>query len=164
MTSRDATPREAFNLLDIPAFKRLMKSRWYPAVIAWPTLAVFAFITYELVMGPSAAHDNFGTALTWVLWWPVLPIMFLFAGRIWCTLCPFGTINDLVQRFVGNNRPVPLFLKKFGIWIIDGIFMLITWSDHLWGVVESPLNSGILLLLITLGAVVSGAFFERRTW
>ena len=164
MSSRDASPRGAFNLLDIPVFKRLMKSRWYPAVIAWPTLAAFAFITYELVMGPSAAHDNFGTALTWVLWWPVLPIMFLFAGRIWCTLCPFGTINDLVQRFVGNNRPVPLFLKKYGIWIIDGIFMLITWSDHLWGVVESPLNSGILLLLITLGAVVSGAFFERRTW
>ena len=164
MISRDASPRGAFNLLDIPVFKRLMKSRWYPAVIAWPTLAVFAFITYELVAGPSSAHDNFGTALTWVLWWPLLPIMFLFAGRIWCTLCPFGTINDLVQKFVGNNRPVPLFLKRFGIWIIDGIFMLITWSDHLWGVVESPLNSGILLLLITLGAVVSGAFFERRTW
>jgi ferredoxin len=157
-------PRRAFNLLDLPLFKRLMKSRWYPAILAWPTLVIFAFITYQLVTGPSQAHDNFGTALTWVLWWPILPIMFLFAGRIWCTLCPFGTINDLVQKFVGNRKPVPRFLKTYGIWIIDAVFLLITWSDHLWGVVESPLNSGILLLLITLGVVVSGAFFERRTW
>jgi ferredoxin len=154
----------AFNLLDIPAFRRLVKSRWYPGVLAWPTLVIFAFITWELVMGPLKAHDNFGTALTWVLWWPILPIMFLLLGRIWCAICPFGTINDLVQAFVGNNRPVPRFLKRYGIWIIDAIFMLITWSDHLWGVVENPLNSGILLLLITLGVVVSGAFFERRTW
>jgi polyferredoxin len=159
-----AAPARAFNLLEIPLFKGIINSRWYPGILAWPTLIVFAFITYELVMGPGKAHDNFGTALTWVLWWPILPIMFLFAGRIWCAVCPFGTINDLVQKFVGNNRPVPAFLKKYGIWIIDAIFMLITWSDHLWGVVENPLNSGILLLLITIGVVVSGAFFERRTW
>jgi polyferredoxin len=163
-TVAPAAVARSFNLLDIPLFKRIIKSRFYPAVIAWPTLAAFAFITYQLIMGPQKAHDNFGTALTWVLWWPLLPIMFLFAGRIWCTLCPFGTINDLVQKFVGNKKPVPRFLKTYGIWIIDAIFLLITWSDHLWGVVESPLNSGILLLLITLGAVVSGAFFERRTW
>ena len=155
--------KQPYNLLRIRPLRRLLKSRWFPAILAWPTLAVFVFITYQLVAGPTAAHDNLGTALTWVLWWPILPLAFLLVGRIWCAICPFGTINDLVQKWVGNNRPVPRLLKKYGIWIIDAVFLLITWSDHIWGVVESPFNSGLLLLMITLGVVVSGALWERRT-
>ncbi|OAA94876.1 4Fe-4S binding protein [Clostridium coskatii] len=152
------------NLLDNKKFASFMKSKWYPGVFQWPVAIVFAFIVYQLLFGSTSAHDNFGTAATWVLWWPLLPIIMLLLGRFWCTICPFGTLNDLVQKFVGNNRPVPKFLKKYGIWIIDAIFILITWSDHIFGVVESPRGSGNLLLLITLGVIASGAIFERRTW
>jgi hypothetical protein len=154
----------SLDLLRLRPVRRLLRSRWYPGILAWPTLIVFVFITYELVAGPARAHDNLGTALTWVLWWPLLPIALLLAGRLWCSVCPFGTISDLIQKLVGNNRPVPRFLKKYGIWIIDAMFLLITWGDHVWEVVESPLHSGLLLLGITLGAVVCGALFERRTW
>ena len=99
------------DLLKNKWLRSFMRSRWYPGIIQWPTLIVFMFIMFELLLGPVAAHDNFGTALTWVLWWPVIPILFLFLGRFWCAICPFATINDLVQKFVGNNRPVPKFLK-----------------------------------------------------
>lgn len=152
------------NLLQQRWLKALMRSRWYPGIIQWPTLFVFLLIMFELLLGPAVAHDNFGTALTWVLWWPIIPIMFLFLGRFWCAICPFATLNDLVQKFVGNNRPVPRFLKKYGIWIIDALFIFITWSDHVWGVVENPLGSGVLMLTLTTGAVFSGAFWERRTF
>jgi ferredoxin len=85
-------------------------------------------------------------------------------GRFWCAICPFATLSDQVQKLVGNERPVPKFLKKYGIWIIDAAFILITWADHVWGVVESPWGSGVLLLGLTTGVVVSGAFWQRRTW
>jgi len=144
--------------------KSVLKSKWYPGIFQWPTLLVFAIIVYELLIGIPVAHDNFGTAMTWVLWWPIIPLVFLFVGRFWCAICPFATLSDLVQKFVGNNRPVPKFLKKYGIWIIDALFILITWSDHVFGIVESPRGSGILLSLIITGVIISGAFFERRTW
>ncbi|MEI7990081.1 MAG: 4Fe-4S binding protein [Chloroflexota bacterium] len=152
------------NLLHNKWINRFLRSRWYPGIIQWPTLLVFMFIMFELLLGPKAAHNNVGTALTWVLWWPLIPIIFLFLGRFWCAICPFATINDLVQKFVGNNRPVPRFLKRYGIWIIDAFFIFITWSDHVWGVVENPLGSGILMLTLTTGVVASGGFFERRTF
>ncbi len=158
-----ASPRSR-NLLEHKWINRFVKSRWYPAVFQYPVLIVFVLIIFQLIVGPRSAHANFGTAMTWVLWWPILPIILFFAGRFWCAICPFGTVNDLVQKFVGNNRAVPKFLKKYGIWIIDAFFILITWSDHVWGVVENPLGSGLLLLLITSAVVFSGAFFERRTF
>jgi len=168
MTTPINTPNPSWlngrNLLDNKLIKNFLRSRWFPGIIQWPTLIIFMVIMFELILGPESAHDNFGTALTWVLWWPLIPIIFLFLGRFWCAICPFAKINDLVQKFVGNNRPVPKFLKKYGIWIIDALFIFITWSDHVWGVVENPLGSGILMLTLTTGVIVSGAFYERRTF
>ena len=152
------------NLLQNKLIDRLFRSRLFPGMLQWLTLGVFVLIIYQLILGPLSAHDNFGTAMTWVLWWPLIPIIFLAVGRFWCAVCPFATLNDLVQKFVGHNRPVPKFLKKYGIWIIDAAFIMITWGDHVWGIVESPLGSGILLFMLITGVVVSGAFWERRTW
>ncbi len=152
------------NLLERPFVLRIFKSRLFPSVFQAVTAAVFVLIMFQLVAGPSAAHDNLGTALTWVLWWPLIPIIFVFMGRFWCALCPFGTLNDVVQKYVGLKRPAPKFLKNYGIWIIDALFILITWSDHVWGIVENPWGSGMLLLLLTTGVVISGALWQRRTW
>jgi len=142
------------NLFGIRLLKAFVRSSLFPAIIQWPTAFVFAVVVYQLIYGPVSAHENFGTAMTWVL----------LMGRFWCAVCPFATLSDVVQKWVGNKRPVPLFLKKYGIWIIDASFILITWADHVFGIVESPLGSGILLMLIITGVIVSGAFFERRTW
>ena len=152
------------NLLDNRYVAALVRSRWYPAVFQIPVAAVFGLVAYQLLAGPSTAHDNAGTALMWVLWWPVVPITFLLLGRFWCAVCPFATLSDLVQKLVGLHRPVPRFLKVYGIWVIDASFIAITWADHVWGIVGSPWGSGVLLLLLTTAVVVSGAFFQRRTF
>ncbi|HEY5178476.1 MAG TPA: 4Fe-4S binding protein, partial [Dermatophilaceae bacterium] len=142
----------------------VMRSRWYPGAFQIPIAAVFGLVAYELLAGPPDAHDNAGTALMWVLWWPLLPLLYVLFGRLWCAVCPFAALSDFVQKLVGVNRPVPPFLKKYGIWVIDATFLAITWADHVFGIVESPWGSGILLLLLTFGVIVSGAFFQRRTF
>ena len=152
------------DLLKYRPVKKLMKSRFFPKIFQIPVAAVFGLIGYELLAGPSSAHENPGTALMWVLWWPLIPLLFLFLGRFWCAICPFATLSDFVQKLVGVNRPVPAFLKKYGIWIIDATFIAITWADHVFGIVASPWGSGILLLLITFAVIISGAFFQRRTF
>ncbi|PVU84269.1 ferredoxin [Cellulomonas sp. WB94] len=150
--------------MTIPLVAAALRSRWYPGVLQVPIAAVFGLVAYQLLAGPDAAHDNAGTALMWVLWWPVIPIVFVLLGRFWCAVCPFGAISDLVQKWVGVNRPVPAFLKSYGIWVIDAAFLAITWADHVWGIVESPWGSGVLLLLLTTAVIASGALFQRRTF
>src|SRR3990170_160687 len=72
------------NLLDNRVIAAVMRSRWYPGLLEIPVAAVFGLVAYELLLGPDTAHDNAGTALMWVLWWPLLPIVFIFFGRFWC--------------------------------------------------------------------------------
>ena len=152
------------NLLDNRAVSAVVRSRWYPAVLQVPVAMVFGLVAHQLLPGPARADDNAGTALMWVLWWPLVPVTFLLVGRFWCAVCPFATLSDLVQKWVGVNRPVPRFLKVYGIWVIDASFIAITWADHVWGIVGSPWGSGVLLLMLTTAVIVSGAFFQRRTF
>ena len=153
-----------YDLMQHRVVARLLRSRWWPQVLQVPAAAVFGLVAYQLLTGPSSAHDNAGTALMWVIWWPLLPILFVVLGRVWCTICPFGWLSDQVQRLVGVERPVPRFLKRYGIWVIDAQFLLITWADHVWGVVASPWGSGMVLLLLTTAVIASGAFLQRRAF
>lgn len=156
--------KQKINLLSYPLIKKFIQSRWYPGIFQWAAMAVFGTIVYQLVMGSSNASKNFGTSTTWILWWPIIPVVFLVLGRFWCAVCPFGKLSDIVRKFVGSERPVPKFLKKYGIWLIDIFFILITWSDHIWGIVESPRGSGYLLLILVTMVVGTSVFFERRTF
>ncbi|MGE5675371.1 MAG: 4Fe-4S binding protein [Mycobacterium leprae] len=152
------------NVVRGPWIKRLMASPWFPAIFAYPTLVLFAYIVYTLLWGPGAGTFNLGTSLTWVFWWPLIPLFMFLLGRFWCAICPFATVIDLVQKVAGLGRPVPPFLKKYGIWLIDATFLLITWADHVFGVVENPRGSGYLLAAIVVALVVTGVYFERRAW
>lgn len=152
------------DLLGYRPVAAIARSRFFPAALQWVTTIVFAVIVWQLVLGPTAAHDNLGTALTWILWWPLIPILFLLAGRFWCAVCPFGWLSDQVQKLVGVGRPVPALLKRYGIWLIDASFIGITWADHVWGIVESPWGSGVLLLLMVTAVVATAALFQRRAF
>jgi hypothetical protein len=85
-----ATPRSVAvavpvsrGLLDNRYVLGFLQSRFYPAVFTYPVLLVFGYIIYSLLWGPAAASANLGTSLTWVLWWPLIPLAMFVAGRFW---------------------------------------------------------------------------------
>lgn len=157
-------PKQPFNLLSIPIIKKFVQSKWYPGIFQWVAMIVFSVIVFELVAGTVNPSRNFGTSMTWVLWWPVVPVLFLLIGRFWCAICPFGKLSDIIRKTIGSERPMPKFLRKYGIWLIDLFFILITWSDHIWGIVGSPRGSGYLLLVLVTMVVATSVFYERRTF
>lgn len=152
------------NFLNYPTLRSLLKSRWYPLIFVLPTIIVFGIIVTQLFFGSGEASYNFGSVMVWILLWPILPVLFLLFGRLWCSVCPLSRVSDEVQKKVGMHKKVPKFLQTYGVWIIIFAFLIITWSDVIFGIVESPLNTGILLLFIFTGVVFMGAVFERRAW
>lgn len=55
-------------------------------------------------------------------------------------------------------------MKKYGVWFIDVMFLVIIWSDYVFGVVELFRGFGILFLLIIIGVIFLGVFWECRIW
>ena len=152
------------NFLDMAPIKALLKSRWYPLIFVLPTLIIFAIILIQLFFGKDEASYNFGSVMVWIFLWPIMPVLFLLFGRLWCSVCPLSRVSDEVQKNVGMHKSVPKFLQKYGVWVIIAAFLVITWSDIVFGLVESPRNTGYLLLFVFAGVVLMGAVFEKRAW
>jgi polyferredoxin len=152
------------NLLGIPWIKAALRSRLYPVVFQWITTTVFVMLLISTLFGPNNAGQNFGMALTWTIWWPLLPLSFVLFGRFWCAICPFAWVTDWVQKAVGVRLPVPLILRRYGPWMIAGIFVLVTYLEEAWGFNSDARKTGYLLLAVLAAVIFFGAFFERRTF
>lgn len=148
----------------INGLTNIIKKRWYPVAPQIIVTIIFAFILRSLLFGPAEVAKNPGAIIVWLLWWPLIPITFIFLGRIWCSVCPFGAIGDWLRRRFGLNRKPPAWLKKYGIWIVNGLFFLVTWYEVTFGLTKSVSATAVLFLIVLAAAAVFSVLFERRTW
>ncbi len=152
------------NLLNIPWIRATLRSRFYPAAFQWTTAAVFLLVLVMALFATSNAGQNFGMALAWTVWWPLLPLSFIFLGRFWCAVCPLAWLSDRVQRALGVRLSVPRVLVRYGPWIIAALFIVITYLDLTWEFDGDGRKTGYLLLALLAVVIFFGAFFERRTF
>ncbi len=148
----------------LKSIESVLRWKWYPDIFRIPVLIGFFYLIYVLLFGDQAEGKNSGLSVMWVLLWALQPILFILFGRFFCGVCPFGEAGDMVQKVVGNEFHPPLFLKKFGVWFAYGFFILILLIETMVHMAGSTAASSILLLTIFTMAVISGAFFRRRTW
>ncbi|MEA5570766.1 sigma 54-interacting transcriptional regulator [Calothrix sp. UHCC 0171] len=160
------------NLLNLyPGLRRFLRSDWYPDRINYGvTTVAFAFIVAVLFIGPQTRDKNFVLNIFWDWWWAGFLFLFPFLGRIWCAFCPFMIYGEITQKL--SLKLFPRQLKKWqrekaekwGGWFLFGLFSLIFLWEELWNLENTAYLSGCLLLLITAGAVIFSAIFERRFW
>jgi ferredoxin len=133
-------------------------------VFQWITVTVFVIVLLSTLFGLNNAGQNFGMALAWRVWWPLLPLSFVLFGRFWCAICPFTWVTDRIQKAVGVRLPVPRLLRRYGPGMIAGSFILLSYLDEAWGFSSDARKTGYLLLAVLATVVFFGAFFERRTF
>lgn len=102
-------------------------------------------------------------AVTWKIWWPLLLISVLFAGRLWCSICPVDTIASPFQR-LHRTLPIPTALVRWGPWMAIGGFFLIVWVEGYFQLSRRPRETGFLLAAMVLGAILVGLVYQRKAW
>lgn len=151
--------------------RNFLRSKWWPDKINYGfTFTFFAFIILVLFLGPQNRQENFALNLFWAWWWPLILIGFPFIGRLWCAVCPFMIYGEVTQKL--SLWLFPRKLKKWprqeadkwGGWFVFGLFTLILLWEELWNLENTAYLSACLLLLITAGAMIFSAIFERRFW
>lgn len=134
------------------------------------TAAFFAFIVAVLFLAPQNRQENFALNIFWAWWWPLVLIGFPFVGRIWCAFCPFMIYGEITQKLSLYLFPRQLkkwprqTAEKWGGWFLFGLFALILLWEELWDLPNTAYLSAWLLLIITAGAMICSAIFERRLW
>ncbi|MGB6296330.1 MAG: sigma 54-interacting transcriptional regulator [Rivularia sp. (in: cyanobacteria)] len=164
--------RFRFNLLNsYPQLRKFLRSSWYPDRINYGfTLPAFAVLIAILFLGPQTRDQNFGLNLFWAWWWPFFLFLFPFLGRIWCAFCPFMIYGEVTQKlslwlFPRKLQSWPRHqAEKWGGWFLFAMFTLIFLWEELWNLENTAYLSACLLLLITAGAMICSAIFERRFW
>ena len=164
--------RFRLNLLDAnPKLRKFLRSPWWPDRINYGfTLAFFALVIFVLCLGPQNRSDNFALNLFWAWWWPIVLLLFPFVGRLWCAVCPFMIYGEVTQKlslwlWPRQLKPWPRQeAERWGGWFLFGLFALIFLWEELWDLKNTAYLSACLLLLITAGAMIFAAIFERRFW
>ncbi|MEB3213196.1 MAG: sigma 54-interacting transcriptional regulator, partial [Leptolyngbyaceae bacterium] len=166
------TRRFRLNLLNAyPTLRNILRSPWWPDRINYGfTLTAFAVVVGLLFWGPQTRDQNIALNLFWAWWWPLVLIIFPFLGRIWCAVCPFMIYGEITQKLSLWLFPRTLWpwprrqAERWGGWFLFALFALILLWEELWNLPNVAYLSAWLLLLITAGAMICSALFERRFW
>lgn len=161
-----------FNLLNAyPGLRRFLRSDWWPSRLNYGfTLWFFALVVIIGFIGPQNRQENFTLNMFWAWWWPLILVGFPFVGRLWCAYCPFMIYGEVTQKLSLWLWPRQLkrwpreSAEKWGGWFLFGLFALIFLWEELWNLENTAYLSACLLLLITAGAMIFSAIFERRFW
>ncbi|MBI4455303.1 MAG: 4Fe-4S binding protein [Acidobacteria bacterium] len=139
-----------------------VRSKYFQPTLWTPNLIVFALVIYLGIWDVPVGGRNLATKLTWTIWWAAIIFAFVFAGKIWCAMCPFGALTTWTSRAFSPQRKLPRVLRN--IWIANIAFFFVTWADDFWGIVATPLYTSLLVILVAIAAIAVGYFFERATF
>jgi polyferredoxin len=167
-------PAPTWELTRRPWLARAFASRWFQLAVAGPVTAVFLAIIVSGLVGTSDPTLNF-TAITWYVWFCLVFVTLVAAGRAWCAVCPFGAIGDwfgaqpVFQRFqkaVRLGRPVPDVLARYGFLLSIATFIGLTWIEEFFNVggPGAPHDTSLLIGGLVLFAAGTFLVFERRSY
>ncbi|SPQ01194.1 membrane hypothetical protein [Candidatus Sulfobium mesophilum] len=155
-------PGEKLNLLDISGVRGFLKSAWFQPVFQVPVLLIFLVIIAAGLFDIQQGDKNIATLLMWTIWWAAIIFTFVFVGRVWCMMCPFGAIQDWIGRLISRNKDFPKPMRN--VYLSSLIFFGLTWWDSYSGIVNKPALTAYLLTGFFGVAIGMSVIFKGRSF
>ncbi len=161
--ARRPARRFRFDLFRIPGLRWVLQRAWFPLVVQLPVVFLLALVVVAGLFGNPAPERNIAPVLTWTIWWATLILLVLFAGKLWCTVCPWIAVADWLGKILPKlERPWPPSLRN--IWPATLLFVFLTWLELGYGVTAKPWLTAALGLVMVLLSVATVLVFERRAF
>lgn len=171
----DTDPPKTWDLARDPRVARALKNRKFQFAMILPNQIVFWLVILSGLAGTVIPGLNFGTAITWYLWFCLVFVMMVVAGRAWCAMCPFGGFAEWLQRHtlwqrtqksLGLGRKVPEPVARYGFVLAVGTFLLLTWIEEYFNIAGpgNPMATSWMVVGIVASAVTFFLVFERRSF
>ena len=154
---------------------RLFRSRTFPFAFILASQIVIWLVILSGFAGTVDPGLNFGTAITWYLWFCLVFVLMVVIGRGWCAICPFGGFAEWVQRRslwqraqrgLGLNRTMPEKAARYGLLLSAGTFLVLTFVEEFFNIAGpgAPHDTSWMVVGIVISALLVFLVFERRTF
>ncbi|MDA8357190.1 MAG: 4Fe-4S binding protein [Actinomycetota bacterium] len=168
-------PPRGLDLSARPRIGRVLKNRKLQFALILPNQLIFWLVIGLGLLGTVVPGLNFGTAITWYIWFCLVFVMMVTVGRAWCAMCPFGGFAEWVQRrtfwqrtqrTLGLGRKLPEPIARYGLLLSVGAFLLLTWIEEFFNIAGpgTPEATSFMVLGIVASALIFFLVFERRTF
>lgn len=127
-------------------------------------LLLFSTIIVSCLLAGPTVTGRIANTLVWAAWWPGLLLLFLFVGRLWCTVCPIAAMGRIARLAGSLKRSPPSWIKNNNGWVMASLFVAIIWAEHVFHMTETPFATAILLLSLMLMPIVFCLIFQRELW
>src|SRR3972149_3294221 len=169
MKSEDKPNR--YDLLENGSIRPIFKNRKTQFLFQLPAFLLLVLVIFAGFFGIQNSNKSLATISIWVIWWSLLIISLALFGRVWCLMCPFGAIGDWVQRRTfykkindefSLNRKWPVKFRNLSLAAV--FFLIITWADFQFNLVNSPINTAYFIVALLGLIVIISILFQRRSF
>jgi NosR/NirI family nitrous oxide reductase transcriptional regulator len=168
-------PPRGWDLTRNPRIARILKDRRFQFLLILPNQIIFWTVIVVGLVGTTVPGLNFGTAITWYIWFCLVFVLMVVVGRAWCAMCPFGGFAEWIQRrtfwrrtqqTLGLGLKFPEPLARFGFLLPVATFLLLTWIEEFFNIAGpgNPSDTSWMVVGIVSSALVFFLVFERRTF
>ena len=168
-------PPAGWDVTRHPRIARLVKDRRFQFLLILPNQIIFWTVIFVGLLGTADPGLNFGTAITWYVWFCLVFVLMVVIGRAWCAMCPFGgfaewiqrrTLFQRTQRALGLGLKFPPSLAKFGFLLPVASFLVLTWLEEFFNIAGpgAPADTSWMVIGIVTSALAFFLVFERRTF
>jgi NosR/NirI family nitrous oxide reductase transcriptional regulator len=158
-----------------PILTKGIKSRKFQFSLILPNQIIFWLVVALGIFGITDPTMNFGTAITWYIWFAMMFTMTLAVGRGWCLMCPFGGWGEWLQRRtffkraqkrLGLGWKMPEKWARYGLVISAVVFIAMTWAEEFFNIAGpgEPYKTSLMVLGIVGASTLVFLLFERRTF
>ena len=145
---------------------RILKNRWVQVVPQLITMGALVFLIYAGLFGSRVA--NITPIAVWTIWWAALIFGVLFFGSLWCFVCPWDGVANLVSRLSFSKKTegislgfeFPESLKN--MYPAIALFTLLTWLELGYGVTTNPRSTAYMALAMTAAAVMAALVWKGK--
>jgi len=166
-----AGQEDRFDLLSIRLIAGALRSRVFRFTLQAIVVALFFVIVAAGLFGNQNASLNIAPMLTWTIWWALLIILILFAGKAWCYVCPWDAVAGWAERLsfwrkqdegISLNLKWPRYVRN--ILIATLLFVGLTWVELGFGVTMKPRVTAYLALGMLAMAVGAALLFDKKSF
>ncbi len=168
-------PNPGLELTKYPRVAKLLSNRKFQFLTIVPNQLIFWFVILIGFVGTADPGLNFGTAITWYIWFALVFVLMVAVGRAWCLMCPFGGFGEWIQRKtfwkrtqsrLGLGLKFPEQIAQYGFLTSIGAFVLLTWLEEFFNIAGpgKPVATSYMVLGIVGSALLFFLVYERRTF